>query len=1263
MYQLFRFDPRNADVESCLNVATLNDAPLTETQKNRIRWLLQDPGVIVSETSAFTADTTTEIGPQLRMETGNSTRLVEICGRFGAELSRAEFSDRYRHSDGADRESIIAKHMDPLLQQVYARPLESFVVGERPRPTEFFSLPLGVESLRAVNVKYQFGLSEKLLAFVLELCEGKDPSEAFLALMAASLSEHSRHGTIKSPINIDGVRQPMTIMEMVQEPWKLNPGKTLVAFHDGAGVIEGHLGVPILMPWDPTAPSWIVVKEVNVTYTLTAETHSHPSYVQPNAGAQTGVGGAMRDAFTQGLGAVSLGMICAGYCTGNYHIPGHQIAGERLGGEVQIGYAAALDAVIGMSDGACDNANKTGVPITQGFIDSYDEMVAGVRRAWLKVICYIGVASIGDSAQFQKRAVTKGMLILRVGSAVRRLGVGGATLSSAEGGTSDRKLDFASVQRPDAVEESAVYRGVKTCVQLGPENPIIDMADSGAGGAGNLFFELVGKLGGELNLDNMRSADPTLTSTEKLIAETQESVGIIVAPESLDLVRRIFGREDVLVEVLGHITGNGRFVVRSHEGVVVDVSVEQALTSPPWTPIDWETVSPELPSLVLPEEPNIPMLVKQVFTLPAVGSKRHVIIKGDQCVGGRIRRQQLNGSMGMHVSDVAMLSASFDSHVGVATARGHKGVLGLINPAAQGRMTVASMCTNMVAACITAVHDIKVRANEMAAIKQRGQGAAMYETVKSSMGLLKVLRIAPHGGKDSLSSAATLPSGETVVGPGQLVIYGHAPYDDDRVQQTVDVKGRGLLMYLNTQGEYRLGGSALAQALGQLGNDCPDIEFPKSFESGLNAILDLHRAGLMSAYHDIGRGGLVTTLLEMFMAGNRGGRVHVPDNVPVLNYLFNEEAGHVFEFKAANADRVMEILRTHGLENDAHIVGTTGSKNERYVTICEGRNTLMYERLTTVRVWWEATATAIQYLQMNPECVDQEVARFGDDREIPYDHTFRTPMPAIIGVARPKAAIIRAKGTNGYEEAIAALYRHKFDVQNIPMRDIFDGRVTSLDDFKFLMFPGGFADGDECGSAKGWASSILFNDRIFEIFNRFYERNDTASFGPCNGAQLMTLLGWAPDVNIEHSRRPRLVKNHSGRFECRWVVVKMLDCNCPLYEGMEGMKIGVWTAHAEGQFEFPDPAVEEMVWREKLVPAVYIDLDGNPTEVYPFNPNRSRGGMAGLVSRNRRHSLLMPHPERCFLEEQMPYVPERYVGTGSPWDRMFRNARVLCDSL
>ncbi len=1260
MFQLYAQDSRNPNVERVLNIETEGNAPLTDKQIRDIRWILESPGVRTTKRSKLLQSHAIEVGPQLRMETGDSTRLVEICKRIGISISRAEMSKRHRVTPGTVGKEIIRRGIDPLLEQVYAGRLKSFFSTETRVPTLWFPEVTDAESLRRVNDTHKFGLKELLFEFVLTLLEGRTPSDALLALLGASLSEHTRHGTIKSPIILNGVLQPQTIIEMVQEPWRKNPGNSLVQFHDGAGVIEGHSGVPILMPMDPTRISDIVERLLDICYTITAETHSHPSYVSPVPGAETGVGGMLRDLFTQGKGALVLGMIIAGYCTGNYMMPEHKIAGEELGGVKQEGYATSLEGILGMSDGACDNANKTGVAITQGFVDSFEQVVNGRHTAWEKFICYVGGSGITDKKQIFKQPLEKGMLILRVGSATRRVGVGGATLSSEQGGTAETKLDTASVQRADAVEESAVFRGLKCFMQLGLKNPVIDLVDQGAGGLGNLFFELVGLLGGKLNLRNLRIADKTMSPREQLIAETQEAVGIVIRRKSLKLVMQVFEREGAFVEVLGKIIGNGRFVVDSVDGIVVDVAVEKALSNPPWQPIRWDDIPNELPALVLPTEYKLAELVRQVFTLPAVGSKRHLIIKGDQSVGGRIAQQQICGPLQMHVANVAVLAASFNSNVGMATARGHQGVLGLVSAEAQGRMVIGKMYTNIVGARISSLADLKCRLNEMAAPQQPGEGAKMYRGVRSSCQIMEVIRTASSGGKDSLGSAVKKAL-SYVVGPMQLVAYGHAPVNDIRQVVNPDAKGRGMLLYLNSQGQFRLGGSALAQSMKQLGNECPDIDFPLSFVRSLEAILALHDAGLMTALHDVGRGGLVTTLLEMFMAGNRGGCIEVGDR-DVLPFLFNEEVGHVIECKPENLDKVLAILKEHGVENDAHVIGKTGTMADRHVTITSGRQTLLHEDIGTLRVWWEATATALEMRQTNRDMVLQEVARFNDPRVIRYDHTFRASAPAIIRVAKPYAAVFRAKGTNGYEEYIAALVRHGFKVVNIHMNDIFSRRVRSLKKFQFAGFPGGFADGDAGGSAKGWAASILLNDNVNAMFADFYERPDTVSFGPCNGAQLMSLIGWTPGRHVADKRQPRLVENKSGRFEGRWIPLKVMeDTDSPLLHGMGGMVLGVWSAHGEGQYVFQDEKVYADIVKNKLVPFVYVGLDGEATEAYPFNPNGSRDGVAGLLSRNKRHLATMLHMERCNLEHQMGYVPEEFKGQGAPWDRLFHNMRYLCD--
>jgi phosphoribosylformylglycinamidine synthase len=498
------------------------------------------------------------------------------------------------------------------------------------------------------------------------------------------------------------------------------------------------------------------------------------------------------------------------------------------------------------------------------------------------------------------------------------------------------------------------------------------------------------------------------------------------------------------------------------------------------------------------------------------------------------------------------------------------------------------------------------------------------------------------------------------------VISAYVTCPDITKTVTPDLKapGKGKLLFIDLSGgKNRLGGSALAQVFGQVGNESPDIEDPELLKRAFNAVQQLVKEGLALSGHDRSDGGLITTLLEMAFAGNCGIEVNFPSEITkgkdALSVLFSEEAGLVIEYLPENESAIFKVLKKAKIPNV--VIGNVIT--EKRIKVSLSWKKVLNEDMRILRDIWEETSHHLDLLQRNPESIVAErkniFNRKGPVFQIPF-----TPRPTenalLKGKNRPRVAVIREEGSNGDREMVSAFFLAGFEPWDVTMTDLLQGRIT-LDQFQGIVFVGGFSYADVLDSAKGWAASIRFNVKVWDQFETFYHRPDTFSLGVCNGCQLMSLLGWVPWRGIADAIQPRFIHNRSGRFESRFSTVKILKSPSIMLKGMESSVLGIWVAHGEGMAYFPDKKLFNEC-EHGLAPIRYVDDASRITEAYPFNPNGSPAGIAALCSPDGRHLAMMPHPERTVLTWQWGWLPENLKKSlsASPWLTMFQNARAWC---
>ena len=1257
--------------ENCFYVETAS--PLNAQEESALRWLLTE----TFEPDKFAGSSfllsdggrdIVEVGPRLNFETAFSTNAVSICRSCGLhQVRRIERARRWALPPGIDRDPFAAEHHDRMTECTYSSPLETFETGLVPE--RVFEVPMreeGVEALRRINRDLGFGMDAWDLDFYYNLFVNRfrrNPTNVECFQLAQANSEHSRHWFFKGKLRIDGKEIPETLLGIIKSTLQANPSNSVIAFKDNSSGISGY-EIATIVPERPGEHVPFRMWQGAYDIIFTAETHNFPSGVAPFPGAETGTGGRIRDVHATGRGALVVAGT-AGYCTGNLNIPGYPIPGEVAGFVYPSNLATPIQIMIGESNGASDYGNKFGEPVIQGFARSFGiRLPDGDRREWIKPIMFTGGIGQMDARHRSKGQPAKGMLVIQIGGPGYRIGIGGGAASSMIQGENREELDFTAVQRGDAEMEQKMNRVIRACVEMGTRNPIISIHDQGAGGPCNVITELVDPAGGRIEIRNINVGDRTLSVLEIWGAEYQERCALLLDRARLEEFRAICEREKVACEVLGEITEDGRIVVHdsSDDSSPVNLDLAPILTNIPQKEFNLDRVAWKRIALQLPENLELGDALRQVFRLPAVGSKGFLVRKVDRSVTGLIARQQCCGPLHLPVSDVAIIAQSHFGVTGAAISIGEQPIKALVNPKAGARMAVGEAVTNMAWALISGLEHIKCSVNWMWAAKTPGEGAALYDAAVALRDLMVTLGIAADGGKDSLSMAARV-GGELVKAPGEVVVSAYATMPDVARVVTPDIKlpGASRLLLLDlAPGRNRLGGSALAQVFAQIGDESPDVDDPELLKRSFLAVQKLIREDLILAGHDRSDGGLLATLAEMAFSGNCGIDIGLADGDEIIPRLFSEELGMVVECLPAQEDRVAAVLREFGVPFS--IIGET--RSGRRVRVLQGGRTLLDLSTPLVLEWWEQTSDQIELLQENPTCAREQAQ--GHDRRGPHYHLSFEPAPTpaelLARDGKPKVAIIREEGSNGDREMTSAFYAAGFEPWDVTMSDLLGSRVV-LDRFRGVVFVGGFSYADVLDSAKGWAGIIRFNSRLKEMFDSFYRRPDSFSLGVCNGCQLMALLGWVPWAGIEDRNQPRFIRNASGRFESRWVTVKIARSPAMMLRGMEDSVLGIWVAHGEGRLHCSDPAMLSQINAKCLAPLFFVDDEGNRTEQYPLNPNGSIFGITSLCSPDGRHLAMMPHPERTFLKWQWPWMPEEWKRSlkASPWLQMFQNARRWCE--
>ncbi len=1149
----------------------------------------------------------------------------------------------------------------------------------------------GRAALMNANQAFGLALSDDEIDYLLDAFTvrlKRNPSDVELMMFAQANSEHCRHKIFNARFTIDGVEQAASMFGMIRHTEKVSPQCSVVAYSDNAAVMEGGPAQQWLPQGFTNAPPY-AARDMLAHVLMKVETHNHPTAISPYPGAATGAGGEIRDEGATGRGAKPKAGL-TGFSVGNLHLPGTAEPWECKPVGKPDHIASALQIMTeGPLGGAAFN-NEFGRPNLGGYFRVFEQEVAGVQRGYHKPIMIAGGLGVIDATQTHKKEFPAGTLLVQLGGPGMRIGMGGGAASSMAAGTNAVALDFDSVQRGNPEIQRRAQEVINHCWALGEMNPIWAIHDVGAGGISNAFPELVDGAGrgAVFDLRQVPLEEAGLAPKEIWCNESQERYVLALNPDLLPLFEKMCARERCPFGVVGRAAQAQQLILEDGPGGerAIDMPLDVLLGKTPKMHRDVQRVQRTEAALNLTGV-ALEKVAFDVLRHPTVASKRFLINIGDRTVGGLSHRDPMVGPWQVPVADCAVTLADFFGFRGEAMAMGERTPLAALNAPASGRMAVGEAITNLLAAPLE-LSRVKLSANWMAACGEPGEDAALYDTVKAvGMGLCPALGIGIPVGKDSLSMRTRWGEGTAarqVVAPVSLIVSAFVSLDDVRGTFTPQLQtGDTTLLLIDLgQGRQRMGGSMLAQVLGQFGNEVPDLDDPQQIKALVAAVNDLRAQGHVLAYHDRSDGGLWATVCEMAFAGHCGvslnldilvtegdgiqdsradhgdsknwaSQVSERRNELSLRALFNEELGVVLQVPTAVRNEVMATLRAHGLSRYSHVIGKTNDRAA--IEVWRDTKLQFAASVHQLHQTWDEVSWRIARLRDNPACADAEHEAAGapDDpglqTQLSFDPAQDIAAPYVASGVRPKFAVLREQGVNSQVEMSRALHVAGFDTYDVHMSDLLAGRAR-LDQFQAFVACGGFSYGDTLGAGEGWARTILFNPQMAEAFAVFFNRKDTLALGVCNGCQMMAAL--SPLIPGAQDW-PHFTRNVSEQFEARLSLVEVLQSPSAFFDGMAGSRMPIAVAHGEGRADFSRRGNAGAVLRAMR----FVDHQGQATQAYPFNPNGSPEGLTAVTTADGRFTALMPHPERVFRQVQLSYAAEGAEGY-SPWMRMFRNARV-----
>lgn len=1177
------------------------------------------------------------VGPRKEMITPWSTNAIEIIQNMNIEgVIRLE---EYFPVKGEDAT------YDPMLQALYCGlNQELFHVNLEPEEIKY------ITDIKAYNEAEGLALSPEEITYLEQLSErlGRPLSDSELFGFSQVNSEHCRHKIFGGTFIIDGEERASSLFAMIKETSQQNPGLLVSAYKDNVAFVAGPK-VEQFAPHRADAPDYFETKEIESVLSLKAETHNFPTTVEPFNGAATGTGGEIRDRMAGGRASIPLAGTAV-YMTSYPRTEGAR-AWEAYSDERPWRYQTPRQILTKASNGASDFGNKFGQPLICGSVLTYEHTEGNghPKYGYDKVIMLAGGVGYAKREYALKGEPQTGEKVVLMGGDNYRIGMGGGAVSSVNTGLYAGAIELNAVQRANPEMQKRVQNVVRAMAES-DENPIVSIHDHGAGGHLNCLSELVEATGGHIDMDRLPVGDPTLSAKEIIGNESQERMGLLVSESAVDSLKRIAERERAPLYVVGKTTDDMRLVFEKDNGTKpIDLALGDMFGSSPKTIMEDEHVARSFAPLAYTQD-KIEEYLHNVLRMEAVACKDWLTCKVDRSVTGRVARQQCQGEIQLPLSDLGAMALDFRGKAGIATSIGHAPQVALVDPVAGSVMAIAESLTNIVFAPLThGLSGVSLSANWMWPCRNKGEDARLYDAVEAASQFAISLGINIPTGKDSLSMTQKYAGDEAdVLSPGTVIISAAGEVNDVKkiVSPVLQNEPNSAVYHIDFSfAPLALGGSALAQSLGKLGNETPSVDEPEYFRDAFAAVQELIAGGYVLAGHDISAGGLVTTLLEMCFPNSKGGLKIDFSAIPetdLVKLLFAENPGVVLQLK--NLKEAEEILRS----NSIGFAKIAELSTERTLDIKQGKKHLSLDIDALRDVWYESSflmdkhQTALPEAEARRDNYKQQTVSYkfpegfsGKMNDLGLDPNRKTKS----GV---KAAILRDKGTNGEREMAYALWLAGFDVRDVHLTDLTSGRET-LDDIQMIVFCGGFSNSDVLGSAKGWAAGILYNATAKATLERFYARPDTLSLGICNGCQLMAEL---EVMYPEHEEKHKMAHNDSGRFESGFVSLRIPKNHSVMLQNLEGTEMGIWVAHGEGKFDLKYSADK------------YHVIAQYKYDAYPANPNGSPHAIAGLCSADGRHLAMMPHPERAIFPWTCAYYPEAERGEHevTPWMVAFRNA-------
>lgn len=1193
---------------------------LTPTDISKLSWLFGG-----AQPSASTTIQGNFIGPRATMVTPWSTNAVEITQNMDIKgIIRIEEFEVVKDASAAF-DKMLLQHYDQLHQEL-------FTINIAPEQI------LEINDIGAFNQQEGLSLSDEEVAYLNQLADklNRKLTDSEVFGFSQVNSEHCRHKIFNGTFVIDGETQPISLFKMIRKTSEANPNDIVSAYKDNVAFVKGPR-VQQFAPKRPDVPEYYEIKEFDSVISLKAETHNFPTTVEPFNGAATGSGGEIRDRLAGGQGAIPLAGTAV-YMTALSRLEENR-EWEKGTEERKWLYQTPMDILIKASNGATDFGNKFGQPLITGSVLTFEHEEAGRTLGYDKVIMLAGGIGYGKADQAQKKHPAPGDKIVILGGDNYRIGMGGAAVSSADTGAFGSGIELNAIQRSNPEMQKRAANTVRGMVES-DHNAIISIHDHGAGGHLNCLSELVEETGGLIDLDKLPVGDPTLSAKEIIGNESQERMGLVIGTQDLELLQKIADRERSPMYTVGDVTGDHRFTFQSAStgAKPMDLEMGDMFGSSPKTVITDKTVVRNYEPVSYNKE-KLHSYLEQLLQLEAVACKDWLTNKVDRCVGGRVAKQQCAGPLQLPLNNCGVMALDFQGKDGIATSVGHSPLTALIDEAAGSRNAIAESLTNIVWAPLKdGLKAVSLSANWMWACKNEGEDARLYKAVKACSEFAIELGINIPTGKDSLSMKQKYSDGE-VIAPGTVIISAGAHCTDiTAVVEPVLQKNGGSIYYINLSFDnFKLGGSSFAQVVNKIGDAAPDVKDAAAFKTAFNAIQQLINASYIQAGHDIGSGGLITTLLEMCFADRDLGAaidLSTLGSDDIITTLFAENAGVVFQADAA----AEAVLKAAGVT--FHKIGqVTG---EAKLTVKQGADNYSFD-VDQLRDTWFKTSYLLDKKQSG-EVKAKE--RFSNYKNQPLRYNFPQQFdgkkPVIdASKPKPKAAILREKGSNSERELANALYLAGFDVKDVHMTDLITGRET-LEDIQFLGAVGGFSNSDVLGSAKGWAGAFLYNEKARVALENFFNREDTLSIGICNGCQLFVELGL---INKDHKEKPKMLHNDSRKHESIFTSLTIQKNKSVMLSSLAGSTLGVWVSHGEGKFQLPHDEDQ------------YQIVGKYGYDSYPANPNGSGYNTGMICDETGRHLVTMPHIERSLFQWHWANYPGGRKDEVSPWMEAFVNAR------